>query len=287
MAIEKAIKKKQKLKILIESASGGGKTMSSLRLAKGLVGDDGKIVVLDTENGSASLYADRFDFYTDELKPPYSPNNYILKINEIEKFGADVCIIDSMSMVWSGQGGCLEMQNNLGGKFQDWAKVSPQYEKFINKILQSPMHIICTARTKSDWSMEKDDKGKTVVTKLGLKTEARDGTDYTFTTVFRLNQSHIASVSKDRTGLFEGRDEMITEETGKEFLNWLNNGADVKEQKQGQEEQDLTEIAQKIVKCNSYDELKEYFDTIEPMTEEIKYLFTSRREAIESETGKK
>ena len=287
MAIEKAIKKKQKLKILIESASGGGKTMSSLRLAKGLVGDDGKIVVLDTENGSASLYADRFDFYTDELKPPYSPNNYILKINEIEKFGADVCIIDSMSMVWSGQGGCLEMQNNLGGKFQDWAKVSPQYEKFINKILQSPMHIICTARTKSDWSMEKDDKGKTVVTKLGLKTEARDGTDYTFTTVFRLNQSHIASISKDRTGLFEGRDEMITEETGKEFLNWLNNGADVKEQKQEQEEQDLVEIAQKLVKCNSYDELKEYFDTIEPMTEEIKSLFTSRREAIESETGKK
>ena len=80
---------------------------------------------------------------------------------------------------------------------------------------------------------------------------------------------------------------MITEETGKEFLNWLNNGADVKEQKQGQEEQDLVEIAQKLVKCNSYNELKEYFDTIEPMTEEIKGLFTSRREAIESETGKK
>lgn len=277
MAIEKAVKKKQKLKILIESASGFGKTMSSLRLAKGLVGDEGKIVVLDTENGSASLYADKFDFYTDELKPPYSPNNYILKINEIEKFGADVCIIDSMSMVWSGQGGCLEMQNNLGGKFQDWAKVSPQYEKFINKILQSPMHIICTARTKSDWSMEKDDKGKTVVTKLGLKTEARDGTDYTFTTVFRLNQNHIASISKDRTGLFEGRDEMITEETGKEFLNWLNSGAEIKQE----QEQDLTEIALKITKCKNYDELMQYFKTINPMTEDIKTLFTARKEAIE------
>ena len=219
--IEKATRKKQKLRLLIEGAAGSGKTMTALKIAKGLVGEDAKIVVLDTENGSASLYSDRFDFYTTELKPPYSPQNYILKIKEIEKFKADICIIDSMSMVWSGQGGCLDIQTGLGGRFQDWAKVTPQYESFMNTILQSPMHIICTARTKTDWSMDKDDSGKTKVEKLGLKTEARDGTDYTFTTVFRLNQNHYATCSKDRTSMFDNLNEILDENTGIKLKEWL------------------------------------------------------------------
>ena len=221
MTIEKATRKKQKLRLLIEGAAGSGKTMTALKIAKGLVGEDAKIVVLDTENGSASLYSDRFDFYTTELKPPYSPQNYILKIKEIEKFKADLCIIDSMSMVWSGQGGCLDIQTGLGGRFQDWAKVTPQYEGFMNAILQSPMHIICTARTKTDWSMDKDENGKTKVEKLGLKTEARDGTDYTFTTVFRLNQNHFASCSKDRTSMFDNLNEILDEKTGIKLKKWL------------------------------------------------------------------
>lgn len=219
--IEKATRKKQKLRLLIEGAAGSGKTMTALKIAKGLVGEDAKIVVLDTENGSASLYSDRFDFYTTELKPPYSPQNYVLKIKEIEKFKADLCIIDSMSMVWSGQGGCLDIQTGLGGRFQDWAKVTPQYENFMNAILQSPMHIICTARTKTDWSMDKDEKGKTKVEKLGLKTEARDGTDYTFTTVFRLNQNHYATCSKDRTSMFDNLNEILDEKTGVKLKEWL------------------------------------------------------------------
>lgn len=230
--IEKATRKKQKLRLLIEGAAGSGKTMTALKIAKGLVGEDAKIVVLDTENGSASLYSDRFDFYTTELKPPYSPQNYILKIKEIEKFKADLCIIDSMSMVWSGQGGCLDIQTGLGGRVQDWAKVTPQYESFMNAILQSPMHIICTARTKTDWSMDKDEKGKTKVEKLGLKTEARDGTDYTFTTVFRLNQNHFASCSKDRTSMFDNLNEILDEKTGIKLKEWLEQSQEKEEKKE-------------------------------------------------------
>lgn len=279
MAITKAVKQKQKLKLLIESASGFGKTFSALRLAKGLVGESGKVVVLDTENGSASLYADRFDFYTVELKPPFSPQNYLLKIDEIEQFGADVCIIDSMSMIWSGQGGCLDMQTALGGRFQDWSKVTPLYEKFMQRILQSPMHIICTARTKSDWSMDKDEKGKTVVQKLGLKTEARDGTDYTFTTVFRLNQNHIATVSKDRTSLFEDMQEMITEETGKKFIKWLNDGETPKKP-------DIhNHFGKKIAECNTLDELVALYNSNPKEAEEYKVLFTNRKEVLEKAKG--
>lgn len=262
--IEKATRKKQKLRLLIEGAAGSGKTMTALKIAKGLVGEDAKIVVLDTENGSASLYSDRFDFYTTELKPPYSPQNYILKIKEIEKFKADLCIIDSMSMVWSGQGGCLDIQTGLGGRFQDWAKVTPQYEGFMNAILQSPMHIICTARTKTDWSMDKDDNGKTKVEKLGLKTEARDGTDYTFTTVFRLNQNHYATCSKDRTSMFDNLNEILDEKTGIKLKEWLE---------QSQEKEPIKEEVKKPKKQPKQEEVdvgEIPFDTEEEPKEECK-----------------
>lgn len=218
---KKATKKKQKLRLLLEAAAGAGKTYSALLIAKGL---GHKIAVIDTEKGSASLYDKLVDFDVCELNPPYSPNNYIQAINEAEKAGYDVLIIDSISHEWSGKGGCLEMQQKLGGRFQDWAQVTPQHTKFIEAILQSNMHIVATARTKSDWAMDVNERGKIAPTKVGLKTEQRDGLDFEFTTVFRLNQNHIASASKDRTGLFEDWSEVITENVGKQLSDWLEDG---------------------------------------------------------------
>lgn len=226
---QKAVRKKQKLRILLEAPAGGGKTYSALLLAKAF---GKKVAVIDTEKGSASLYDKLLDFDVCELEPPYSPNNYILAINEAEKAGYDVLIIDSISHEWSGKGGCLEMQQQLGGRFTDWSQVTPKHTKFIETILQSNMHIIATARTKSDWAMDLNEKGKVSPTKVGLKTEQRDGLDFEFTTVFRLNQNHIATSSKDRTGLFDDYDEVITEKTGEMFVQWLNDGVEVNRQQQ-------------------------------------------------------
>lgn len=242
---KKAERKQQKLRILLEGTSGTGKTYSALRLAKGI---GGKVAVLDTEKGSASLYANEFDFDTCIFNPPYSPNNYILMIKEAEKAGYDILIIDSSSKEWSGAGGCLEIQQNLGGRLQDWAKVSPMHEKFIEAILQANMHIICTARTKSDWDLSKDENGKTKAQKLGLKTEQRDGIDYEFTTVLRLNYDHIAEATKDRTHIFEKVYEPITEKTGEKLLAWLNDGAIAKyEPKQVDEPTIVQKEVEKVV----------------------------------------
>jgi hypothetical protein len=39
-----------------------------------------------------------------------------------------------------------------------------------------------------------------------------------------VDMAHVASSSKDRTGLFDGRYFKISQETGKELLNWLETG---------------------------------------------------------------
>ena len=229
---KKATKEKQKLRLLLEGASGSGKTYSALIIAQEIAQKlNKKVAFIDTEYGSASLYADKFDFDTLGLEAPFTPEKYINAIKEASECGDyGVLIIDSISHEWSGPGGCLDIQSALGGTFNDWKKVTPRHQKFINAILESKIHIIGCARTKSDYVMEEglNSKGKatTKPVKVGTKTEQREGLEFEFTTIFRLNQNHVASVSKDRTSIFENQDAVITEQTAIDLLNWLDSGSE-------------------------------------------------------------
>ena len=217
----KAEKKKSKLRLALDGASGSGKTYSSLVIGSEI---SKKIAVIDTEHGSASLYSDKFEFDVMELTPPYSPEAYIAGIKGAESAGYEVLIIDSLSHEWDGSGGCLDIQNKLGGRYTDWAKVTPRHDALIMAILASPMHIICTMRTKAEYIVEINSKGKSTPTKVGTAPKQRDGMEYEFTTVFNINQQHMANVSKDRTGLFDGRDFVIDDSVGKLMIDWLKNG---------------------------------------------------------------
>jgi len=55
--------------------------------------------------------------------------------------------------------------------------------------------------------------------------QQRDGIDYEFTVVWNINQAHMAESQKDRTHLFDGKPEIISPETGKRLMEWLNSGA--------------------------------------------------------------
>lgn len=249
---KKACKKQQKLRLLLEGASGSGKTYSALLIAKAM---GKKIAVIDTERGSASLYDNVAEFDTCDLTPDFTPEKYINAINEAVKSGYDVLIIDSISHEWSGKGGCLEIQSKLGGRFSDWAKVTPRHNAFIDAILNADIHIIGTSRTKTDYEVSKDDKGKQKVEKIGLRTEQREGLDYEFTTVLRLNENHIATSTKDRTSLFTGLDFIINEEVGLKLLEWLNDGVENKNESNITEEELI--IYQKLSECKTVEELNE------------------------------
>lgn len=224
---KKATKKKAKLRLAIEGASGSGKTYSSLILAKEL---GKKIAVLDTEHGSASLYSDLFDFDVLELKPPYTPESYINAINEAEKAGYEVLVIDSITHEWNGVGGCLDIVSNVSGNsYTAWAKVTPRHDAFVNRMLNSSIHIIATMRSKANYETGKADNGKMTLEKKGTAPIQREGIDYEFTIVFDLNHKHNATATKDRTGMFDKRDFIISDVTGKELVNWLNSGVEVED----------------------------------------------------------
>ncbi|MBP2619094.1 AAA family ATPase [Chryseobacterium jejuense] len=226
MQLKQSQRQQVKLRLGLSGASGFGKTKSALLLAYGMTQDWSRIAVIDTENSSASLYSDLGNYNVLDLETPYSPERYIQAIELCEKSGIEVIIIDSVSHEWNGTGGCLDIHEKLGGRFQDWANVTPRHQAFINKILQSSCHIITTTRRKIDYSLDVGSNGKTQVVKHGTKEITREGFEYELTINFELvNENHLCKASKDRTGLFMNKPEfIITSDTGQLILDWCNSG---------------------------------------------------------------
>ncbi|GAA4801769.1 AAA family ATPase [Litoribaculum gwangyangense] len=226
MQLQQTKRHNVKLRLGISGASGFGKTYSALQLAYGMTNDWSKIAVIDTENASASLYADLGDFNVLNLNPPYSPERYIKAINICEEANMEILVLDSVSHEWQGDDGCLQIHEQLGGRFQDWAKVKPRHQKFIDRILSSRCHIITTARRKTDYSLDVGSNGKSKVVKHGTKEITSEGFEYELTLNFELiNENHLCKVSKDRTNLFQGKPEFIIDtEVGKQLKAWCHQG---------------------------------------------------------------
>lgn len=225
MELKKATRKQVKLRLGLSAISGGGKTYSALLLAKGLVGSLDKVAVIDTENGSASLYSHLGDFNTIELNAPYSPERYIEAIKTCENAGIECIIIDSITHEWDGKGGIIDLHSQMpGNTFTNWSVMTPRHQKFIDALLQSKCHVITTVRRKQDYEITKEN-GKTKVEKAGLKEITREGFEYELTANFNLDEKHNCTASKDRTGLFMDKPFFtITEETGKLIKDWCEQG---------------------------------------------------------------
>lgn len=222
---KKAERKQAKLKLAITGPSGSGKTYSALLIATGL---GAKIAVMDTENKSAALYSDKFAFDILEIDPPYTVQKYMEGIRAAESAGYDVLMIDSISHAWAGDGGLLSkkeaLDNRGGNSFSNWATITKEQEQFKALLLNTNVHLICTMRSKQDYVLEMNDKGKTSPRKVGLAPIQRDGMEYEFTTVFDMAMDHNAAVSKDRTGLFDKQIFVPSEKTGQTLLAWLHAG---------------------------------------------------------------
>ena len=222
----KAERKKAKLRLAITGPAGSGKTYGALLIAQGL---GGKIAMIDTENGSGDMYAGMCEYDIETLNAPYDPRRYIQAIHEAEKAGYSVIIIDSLSHAWNGSGGVLDLQTRItessGSKnsYVAWGKVTPLQNALVEAMIVSPCHVIATMRSKTDYVQNKNERGYTEIQKVGLAPVQRDGMEYEFGTVFDLSQNHIASVSKDRTGIFDGQYFTISPDTGRILCNWLDN----------------------------------------------------------------
>lgn len=200
----KAVKERAKGRMAIYGPSGSGKTFTALRIASGL-GES--IAVIDTENGSASKYADSFDFSTLNLEQ-HDPLNYVKAIEAAEQAGFDVIVIDSLSHAWSGRGGALEQVDKAskrykGNSYAAWGDVTPLHNALIDAIIGSKCHIIATMRAKTAYELV-EEKGKNVPKKLGLAPIQRDGMEYEFDVTGLLDMEHNLIIDKTRCPALDG-----------------------------------------------------------------------------------
>ncbi len=166
------------------------------------------------------------------LAAPFSPERYIDAMTGAARAGYGVLIVDSITREWNGKGGILEIHDKVtrarGNSYTAWAEVTPRHNAFVEALLQSPLHLITTMRSKQDFVLI-DRNGKQVPQKVGLAPIQRNGFEYEMTVVLDIEQDkHLASASKDRTRLFfNGTPEPITEQTGRQLMEWLEAGANV------------------------------------------------------------
>lgn len=239
MAFKKAIKEQAKLRLAVCGLAGSGKTFSTLKIADEMAKlmraaghGKGRIAVIDSERGSASLYADKFDFDVTELDS-FSPLEYVARIKEAEDAGYDFIIADSISHAWAGKGGALDQKDQAaersssGNSWTAWKTITPKHNAFVDAMVQCKAHFMATMRTKMEYIQEKNAQGKTEIQKVGLAAIQREGMEYEFTLVGDIDHTHTLKISKTRIDGIDIGD--LFERPGDDFARrvygWLVSGA--------------------------------------------------------------
>lgn len=227
LSFAKATKTQSRLRLALIGPSGSGKTYTALTIAQYL---GQRVAVIDTERGSASKYADIFTFDVLNLET-FSPLTYVEAIKAAEAAGYDVLVIDSLSHAWMGKDGALEQVDSSTKRSQSrnsytaWREVTPMHNALIDAMLQSRCHIIGTMRTKTEYVIEEDERGKKVPRKVGMAPVQRDGLEYEFDVVGDMDLENNFLVSKTRCPALAGK---VFKKPGKPLADilhaWLSDG---------------------------------------------------------------
>lgn len=164
------------LLIGLAGPTGSGKTMSALRLARGLAGgDDTKIAFIDTEARRALHYAASageapgpysFGFQHADLAPQFTPERYLELIEKADGAGFSVIVIDSFSHEWDGDGGLTEIHDviheRMGGQDKQsiaaWKEPKLRHKRLVSRLLQCRAHLVICMRAEDKLRMETVEK---------------------------------------------------------------------------------------------------------------------------------
>ena len=139
--------------------------------------------------------------------------------------GYPVLVIDSLSHGWQEllqEIDRLAAAKYRGNTWSAWSEGTPRQRALVEAILTYPGHVIATMRSKTEWSIEADGKGRQKPVRVGLAPEQGKGIEYEFDLLLELSPDHIGRVIKDRTGKFQ--DELLDkpgEDFGQALAAWL------------------------------------------------------------------
>lgn len=297
MQIRKATKAQKKLRMLVSGQTASGKTYGSLLIARGLV-ENAKVLVFDTESGRASLKSDKFQFDViewDEHEQGRSVcwSDYIDAIYIAEKNGYDVLILDSITAEWEE---IKDRHSKMSGNsFQNWGKVKPDHNKFINAILHSKIHIICTARSKMEYVLEeitnKDGKKVQAPKRVGLGAEQQNDLPYFMDFIFNIiDREHNTEAEKDETEIYLNKGYfVINESVGKRIADWLADGTEISPPAPPALPKDDTDIYIALSEIETTEDLEQFYkdnkDNVNSLNNFIELCKSRKLAIIEKDLG--
>jgi DNA polymerase III delta prime subunit len=242
-------------RIALSGPSGSGKTYTALALATAL---SSSVAVIDTERGSASKYVGLNGWKFDTIQPDnFSPLSLveILGVAAGNEYGC--VVIDSLSHYWMGAGGMLEQVDaraRNGNTFSGWKEVRPDERRMIDALVAFPGHVVVTMRSKTEYVIEDDARGKKVPRKVGLKPEQREGIEYEFDLVGDLDHDNTLTVVKSRIHtLAKAIIPMPGEGLAASIAEWLSDGEQVPT---------VMEYRKRALAMDSVEELKALFEEV-------------------------
>lgn len=227
---QKATKNQLPARICIAGPTGSGKTFTATLEIAPVLGM--KILQIDTEHGSGQLYADLGDYDYYRFDPPYDPSRLVEVLKAADEQGYEVIIVDSLSHFWDGEGGTIDIadaagQRASGNSFAGWKVATPALRHLVDVMLDLKGHLIVTMRSKMEYVLETNDRGKQVPKKVGMAPVMRQGIEYEFALVADMDLDHRMVISKSRCS--ELADQVVMPHRAKEmtetFKAWLTSGA--------------------------------------------------------------
>lgn len=177
ITFRRAVRENIGLIIGLAGPSGGGKTLSAMRLAKGLSGGK-SFAFIDTESGRGKHYADSFTFDHADLSAPFRPANYAEAIKAADAAKYPVIVVDSCSHEHAGEGGLLDWhEEELDRMARDdwkkrdacnmaaWVKPKMEHKQFVSRLLQVRAHLILCFRAEQKVEMKRVDGRTEIVPK--------------------------------------------------------------------------------------------------------------------------
>lgn len=235
--IREAQREGARLFIALAGISGSGKTYSALQLAYGLAGyDASKVGLLDTENRRGSLYADILRdkggkiqrFLIGDLFAPFSPQRYVDAIQEFQKAGVRVLVIDSVTHEWEGTGGCEEIATAGDPKTPRWNTAKREHKRFMNAALQCDMHVIACVRAREKVKLVKGANGKAEYEPLGIMPVQEKNFMFECTASLLMWDSgrsqQVLKCPEELRGILGREKGYITAADGAALLAWVNGG---------------------------------------------------------------
>lgn len=222
--------------------TGGGKTESMMRVARGIVGEKDDFCVIDTENRRALNKKSRYRFKHLDLQPPYSPENYEGAIKAAIKEGFRCVVVDSFSHEWDGEGGLSDDAADILDRMSKgdaaraekltalaWKDPKRRHKRLMAFLRKCEIPILFGLRAEPKIKFTKDANGKTQVIDAGWLPIAEKMFGYDML-IYALMMAenpgvpvHLKKLEPEFEPMFP-LGKQITEQCGRALAEWAHGG---------------------------------------------------------------